>query len=340
MQKILITGFGGFIGYSLVQLLKEQFQITALDNFSDLSNYEIKKARAAELGIVDFDSFITETVFQSASGNFHYADLCDIAQLGKCFSSQQFDCVIHLAALTGVRQSLLNPQAYIDSNIKGFVNLLECAQKSGVKNIIYASSSSVYGLNDETPYTEEQKTDSPISVYAASKKADELIAHIYSQLYGINLIGLRFFTVYGPWARPDMAAYIFMKAIHENKPIELFNEGKMIRDFTYIGDVVKSISLLIEKNINEKDKGHRLFNVGNHHPVFTIDFLNEIEQAMNKKAIVNFKPAQPGDMLATNASCEKLFTYIGFKPETSISQGILQMTEWYRKYSIGLNRKF
>ncbi len=333
MQKILITGFGGFIGYSLVESMKEKFQITAFDNFSELSNYEIKKARVAELGITDFDSFKTKRIFQSASATFHYADLCNMAELEKSFSSNQFDCIVHLAALTGVRQSLVNPQAYIDSNVKGFVNLLECAKKFGVKNIIYASSSSVYGLNHETPYAENQKTDSPISVYAASKKVDELIAHTYAHLYGMNLIGLRFFTVYGPWTRPDMAAYIFMKAVQDNNPIELFKEGKMIRDFTYVGDVVKSITLLIDKMKNETASGHEIFNIGNHHPIFTIDFLKTIEDAMGKKASVNFKPVQAGDMLATNASCEKLFHYIGYKPQTSVLEGVNEMVKWYKAFT-------
>jgi UDP-glucuronate 4-epimerase len=330
MQKILVTGFGGFIGYTLVQQLKQKLSITAFDNFSDFSNYEIKQQRAAQLGITDFEAFKEQGSFQSTNGSFYYADLCSAEQLDKIFASQQFDCVIHLAALTGVRQSLVNPQAYIASNVTGFINLLECAKKYGVKNIIYASSSSVYGLNEETPYTENQKTDSPISVYAASKKADELIAHTYAQLFGIKLIGLRFFTVYGAWTRPDMAAYIFMKAISENKPIDLFNEGKMIRDFTYVGDVVQSISLLIEKIQTEPAPVHQIFNIGNHNPVYTIEFLNAIEAAMGKKAIINHKPVQPGDMLATNADCDKLHQYIGFKPETSIATGVAEMTQWFR----------
>lgn len=329
MQKILITGFGGFIGYSLVQELKGQFQIGALDSFSELSNYSIKLARARQLGISDFTLFKTKTLYQSAENSFHYADLCNLEQLEKIFSSTRFDLVIHLAALAGVRQSLLNPQVYIDSNIKGFVNLLECAKKFEVRNIIYASSSSVYGLNDETPYAESQRTDSPISIYAATKKADELFANVYSHLYGLNLIGLRFFTVYGPWTRPDMAAYIFMDAIRKNKPIELFNEGKMIRDFTFVGDVVKSISLLIDKIQKEESSGNKIFNIGNHKPIFTIDFLRLIEEAMHKKAVVVFKPMQPGDVLATNALCERLYDYTGFKPETSIEEGVQQMVRWF-----------
>lgn len=333
MQKVLITGFGGFIGYSLVQALKTRFQLTGLDNFSTLSNYEIKKQRAAELGITNFEQFKEQTNFADGKTNFYYADLCDLAALDKVFQSQGFDCIVHLAALTGVRQSLLNPQAYIDSNVKGFVNLLECAKKYGVKHVIYASSSSVYGLNEETPYTEDQRTDAPISVYAASKKVDELIAHTYSHLYNLNLIGLRFFTVYGAWTRPDMAAYIFMKAIAEGNPIDLFNEGKMIRDFTYVGDVVNSISILIDKITGGAKTGYQIFNIGNHNPVYTIEFLNLIEEAMGKKAIVNFKPAQPGDMLATNADSQNLFNYIGFKPETALKTGIAEMVEWFKGIS-------
>jgi UDP-glucuronate 4-epimerase len=217
--------------------------------------------------------------------------------------------------------------------VKGFVNLLECAKKYGVKNIIYASSSSVYGLNTQTPYTENQQTDSPISVYAVSKKADELLAHTYAQLFDLNLIGLRFFTVYGAWTRPDMAAYIFMQAIRNNQPIHLFNEGKMVRDFTYAGDVVNAIELLLGKITTEQAPTHQVFNIGNHRPILTIDFLKCIEQAMDKKAVVNFKPAQPGDMLATNADCEKLFNYIDFKPNTKIEKGVEEMVNWFNAFS-------
>lgn len=332
MQKILITGFGGFIGYSLVQELKDKFRITALDNFSELSNYEIKKARAAQLGIADTDLLKSQGHIQTPVADFYYADICKPEELEQCFTGEKIDVIIHLAALTGVRQSLLTPQTYIDSNVKGFVNLLECANRHSVKHVIYASSSSVYGLNSETPYTEQQRTDTPISVYAASKKADELLAHTYSHLYNINLIGLRFFTVYGPWTRPDMAACIFMKAILEGKPIDLFNEGKMIRDFTYVGDVVKSITLLIDKIQEPGTVKNLIFNVGNHSPVYTIDFLKEIEQALGRKAVVNNKPVQPGDMLATNADCSSLYTYIGYKPDTTISKGIAEMAEWYKAY--------
>ncbi len=333
MQRVLVTGFGGFIGYSLVQALRDKFEITGLDNFSAISNFEIKKERAAQLGILDFEKFKQQGFLKSEGGTFYYADLCDLVSLESVFATGNFDGIVHLAALTGVRQSLLNPQAYIDANVKGFINLLECAKKYGVKNIIYASSSSVYGLNDITPYTEDQKTDSPISVYAASKKADELIAHTYSQLYDINLTGLRFFTVYGPWTRPDMAAYIFMQAIKEEKAIDLFNEGEMIRDFTYVGDVVKSISLLIDKPLETGAVKHRIFNIGNHNPVLTIEFLKQIETAMGKKAKVNFKPVQPGDMLATNADCQKLYNYLGFKPETPLKEGVAEMAKWFLSVS-------
>lgn len=331
MQKILVTGFAGFIGYSLVNQLREKFSVTALDNFSRLSNYNIKKARAAELGIKNFSDFENTGSFQSANVTLHHADICKPEQLEKIISNESFDCVIHLAALTGVRPSLQNPQAYIDANVTGFINIAEACQKAGVKNIIYASSSSVYGLNQQTPYTENTCTDLPISVYAASKKTNELLAHTYAHLYSMNFIGLRFFTVYGPWTRPDMAAYLFMDAINHNKPISLFNEGKMIRDFTYINDVVQSIALLIEKIRTQKPGVHQIFNVGNHQPIYISDFLQSIEHSMNKKAIVDYKPIQAGDMLATSASCEKLFDYTGYKPHTEVHTGVQQMVDWYLK---------
>jgi UDP-glucuronate 4-epimerase len=332
MQRILITGFGGFIGYSLVKRLREKFEIVTFDNFSDVSNYEIKLDRAKELGVEFPETLKGNQTIQKGNITFHYADLRNTEDLERIFAANKFDIVIHLAALVGVRQSLKNPQVYIDSNVKGFVNLLECANKAAVKNVIYASSSSIYGLNDETPYTEDQKTDSPISVYAASKKANELLANVYSHLYGMNLIGLRFFTVYGPWTRPDMAAFIFMKAIMEEKPIALFNEGNMIRDFTYVDDITASISLLIDKIQTEKTPQNRIFNIGNHNPILTLDFLHLIEEAMGKKAIVTFKPVQAGDMLATNASCDELHRYTGFKPETAVAEGVKQMVKWFKQY--------
>lgn len=333
MQKILVTGFAGFIGYSLVSRLKEKFKVTALDNFSSVSNYEIKKARAAELGIKNFSSFKTTGSLCEENITLHYADVCNAQQLEKIIGTESFDCVIHLAALTGVRQSLQNPQAYIDANITGFTSLAEVCRKAGIKNIIYASSSSVYGLNKQTPYAEDASTDLPISVYAASKKTNELLAHTYAHLYHMNFTGLRFFTVYGPWTRPDMAAYLFMDAIYHNQSIPLYNEGKMIRDFTYIEDVVQSITLLIEKTANEKSGLHQLFNVGNHQPIYVSDFLHCIEHHMDKKAIIEHKPMQDGDMPATNASCDKLYDYIGFKPNTALQTGVHEMVNWYLKNS-------
>jgi UDP-glucuronate 4-epimerase len=329
MYNILITGFAGFIGSSLIASLKNKYNLVAFDNFSKVSNYDIKLQRAEHLGVTDPQTLQQQGAVEVDNTTYYYADLCNVEQLENVFSKHQFSLVIHLAALTGVRPSLQNPQAYIDVNVKGFVNLLECARKYGVNDIIYASSSSVYGSNTEIPYTEEQRTDSPISAYAASKKADELLANVYAHLYGMNMIGLRFFTVYGPWTRPDMAAYIFMDAIHKGKSIELFNEGKMIRDFTYVGDVVQSISLLIDK-MNDGSKGKNLvFNVGNHQPVQVMDFLNAIEQKMNKKAVITYKPIQPGDMPATNAVSDRLFSYTGYKPATTVQQGVNNMVDWF-----------
>lgn len=323
MQKILLTGYGGFIGSSLIKELNRHYQFVGLDNFTTFSNYDIKRKR---------ESYLLTEKPALKQVQFFEADICNESELEDIFQSHKFEMAIHLAALTGVRPSLVDPGAYIDVNVKGFVNILEQAKKNGIKHIIYASSSSVYGLNDEVPYTEEQQTDRPISAYAASKKANELLAHTYSYLYGMNIVGLRFFTVYGPWTRPDMAAYIFMKSILESKPIPLFNGGDMVRDFTYIGDVVTTIKLLIEKMNQESVYSHRVFNVGNHSPILTKDFLLAIEEAMKKKAIVVDKPIQPGDMLATNASTRALFNYIGFKPDTSIKDGVRQMVEWFTNY--------
>lgn len=329
MQKILITGFAGFIGYSLVKALREKYEIVAFDNFSKLSNYEIKLERARNLGIANPESF---TSTQANGATFYNTDLCNMEGLEEVFTAHQFSCIINLAALTGVRQSLNHPQAYIDANVKGFTNLLECAKKHGVTNIIYASSSSVYGLNDEVPYREAQRTDKQMSVYAASKKANELLANVYTHLYNFNMVGLRFFTVYGPWTRPDMAAYIFMKAIQEGKTIQLFNEGKMVRDFTNVQDVVKAISLLLEKMQQGERISNEVFNVGNHNPIYTIEFLQAIERAMGKQAIVDHQPIQPGDMPVTNASTEKLYRYLSFQPNTDINDGVKEMVEWYKQY--------
>lgn len=329
-MRILLTGYAGFIGYTLVQQLKEH-ELVGLDNFSSLSNYDIKLARAKQLGISDVKALANAPI-KNGNGTFYLADLADAAQLERILAAHKFDLIIHLAALTGVRQSLNNPQAYIDANVKGFVNLVEAANKSGVKNVIYASSSSVYGSNTQTPYAETQVTDSPISVYAASKKADELLAQVYSHLYGMNLIGLRFFTVYGAWTRPDMAAYIFMKAIADKQPIDLFNEGKMVRDFTYVGDVVKAIKLLMARFEKGGVQGSDIFNIGNHSPIYVSQYLAAIEQAMGEKAIINNKPIQPGDMPATNADSDKLFQYIGFRPDTKVEDGVKEMAAWFRSY--------
>lgn len=326
MKKILVTGFAGFIGSTLVRQLRNRYPIVAIDNFTDFSNSAIKQARAKDLG------YAPQVPGDVNGVTFLNADICDAGSLNKIFEAHQVDVIIHLAALTGVRQSLQNPQAYLEANVKGFLNVLECAKMHGVKNVIYASSSSVYGLNDEVPYTESQKTDSPISVYAASKKANELLAHTYAHLFGINFIGLRFFTVYGDWTRPDMAAYIFMKAIYEGNPLKLFNEGKMIRDFTHVDDVVKAISLLIEKIQQSSGGQHQIFNVGNHSPIYTIDFLRAIENAMGKKAIIENQKIQPGDMEATNASTDALYNYIGFKPDTKIEAGVESMVKWFLNY--------
>lgn len=335
MQKILITGFGGFIGYSLVQRLRGTHGIVALDNFTDFSNHSIKLARAKELGISNVEVLNASKAVSEDGVDFYKADICNPLELEKIFAQHKFDAIVHLAAFTGVRPSLQFPEAYINTNITGFSNVVESARKHGVKNIVYASSSSVYGANTTTPYSENQRTDSPISTYALSKKANELLAEVHTNLYGANIIGLRFFTVYGPWTRPDMAAYIFMKAISDQQTIQLFDSGKMLRDFTYIDDVTETIAALLEKTKNETAPSHGLFNVGNHQPVYTIDFLKKIESAMQQKAIIEFREMQQGDMQATYADTCKLQEYLGFAPSTDIDKGIATMVQWFRNYYRG-----
>jgi len=332
MRKILITGFAGFVGYSLLNRLREQYEITALDNFTNFSNYDIKLRRAAELGITNFAEFATKREAYENGVSFHLADVTDEDFLNQLFKNNRFDAVIHLAALTGVRPSLKHPQAYIDNNITGFKNILEAARTNNVKHIIYASSSSVYGANTTTPYSELQQTDKPISVYAASKKTNELFAELYSSLYGLNITGLRFFTVYGPWTRPDMAAYLFMKAIADETSIQLFDKGNLLRDFTYIDDVTNAIEMLLEKQLGTSESAHRIFNVGHHAPVKVSEFLATIEKHMGKKAIVTFSDMQPGDMPATYASVERLQQYLGIVPTTTTEEGIAKMVRWFKEY--------
>ena len=332
MEKVLVTGAAGFIGYHLsVRLCNEGFSVTGLDNLDSYYDVQLKKDRLAQISNSEF--------------RFIQQDLTDLESLQQLFLKEKFEYVVNLAAQAGVRYSLENPQAYIDSNIQGFMNILECCRYNRIKHLVYASSSSVYGANTHMPFSVHDNVDHPLSLYAATKKANELMAHTYSSLYKIPTTGLRFFTVYGPWGRPDMALFMFTKAILENKPIDVFNHGHHSRDFTYIDDIIEGVTRLISK-IPTPDKNwsgekpdpsssfapYRLFNIGNNNPVKLMDFIKTIEDAIGKEATKNYLPMQPGDVEATYADVDDLMDYVGFKPSTPLEQGIDAFVKWYRGY--------
>ena len=337
-MKILITGVAGFIGYHLAKgLINKSLDIVGLDNLNSYYETKLKKDRLKNLDLIASKS--------SALWKFIKLDLKDEDKLLEIFEKYKPDVVINLAAQAGVRYSLENPKAYISSNIVGFCNILECCKKYPVKNFIYASSSSVYGGNKKLPFSETSNVDHPVSLYAATKKSNELIAHTYSHLYEIPCTGLRFFTVYGEWGRPDMAPMIFAKAIYDNKPIKIFNNGLMKRDFTYINDIIECIIKLINKPakgnknfdaINPDPSTswcpHQIFNLGNNKTVKLMDFISILENEIGKKALKEFVPMQPGDVQETFANTENIFEYIGFKPSTNIQTGIKEFISWYKQY--------
>ena len=332
-MRVLVTGAAGFIGMHVSQrLLNRGDEVVGLDNLNDYYDVNLKLARLAEI--------------EGMSGfTFLQADLADRATLESCFGEYKFDAVINLAAQAGVRYSLENPHAYVDSNIVGFMNVLECCRHHNIGHLVYASSSSVYGLNSSMPFSIHDNVDHPISLYAASKKANELMAHTYSHLYGLPTTGLRFFTVYGPWGRPDMALFLFTEAIVKGEPIKVFNNGEMLRDFTYIDDIVEGVLRVLDKpatpntawNSDSPDPGtspahYRLYNIGNNNPVKLLDFIAAIEQALGKQAIKNMLPIQPGDVAATYANIEDLEQDVGYRPDTPIAKGIEQFVNWYQDY--------
>jgi UDP-glucuronate 4-epimerase len=326
MSKILVTGAAGFIGFHVSQKLLDRGEtVIGLDNLNDYYDVTLKSDRLAQLK--DRDNF-----------QFCYLDLSDRAGMEELFAQYQPDRVIHLAAQAGVRYSIQNPHAYIDSNIVGFTNILEGCRHHSVKHLVYASSSSVYGSNRTMPFSVHHNVDHPISLYAATKKANELMAHTYSHLYEIPTTGLRFFTVYGPWGRPDMATFSFTKAILEGRPIDLYNYGKMQRDFTYIDDIVEGVIRVSDRIPQKKSDGvnsdapYRIYNIGNHQPVELLQFVETLEKCLGTKAQRNFLPLQPGDVLATYADITDLKQEIGFEPETSIEVGLEKFVEWYCRY--------
>ncbi|WP_317126547.1 NAD-dependent epimerase [Aureibaculum marinum] len=341
-MKVLVTGAAGFIGYHLSKLLSQNgYQVVGIDNINDYYDQNLKYARLADLGIER--AKIEDNKPVKGAITFVKLDLQDKANLMELFKKEKFDYVVNLAAQAGVRYSIENPQTYIDNNITGFLNVLEGCRNYPVKHLIYASSSSVYGLSEQIPFSVDSHTDHPMAIYAASKKANEMMAHSYSHLFDIPSTGLRFFTVYGPMGRPDMALYLFTKAIVEDKEFDVYNHGNMSRDFTYVGDIVESIKRLIplapkknnpkfnpEKPVPSASTApYQIFNIGNNSPVQLMEFVRAIEKALGKKGKINLKPIQPGDVPSTYADVESLFEYINFKPSTPIEEGIQAFVDKY-----------
>jgi len=336
-MKILVTGVAGFIGYSLVKKLQSHsHKIIGVDNVNDYYDVNLKYSRLEDTGInrnqIKENILLQSDVCKNYS--FQKTDITNLNELQKLFEKEQFDIVINLAAQAGVRYSLQNPHAYVQSNLVGFVNLLECCRHYKIKHFIYASSSSVYGMNDKIPFSEEDNVDYPVSLYAATKKSNELLAHTYSHLYSLPTTGLRFFTVYGPWGRPDMSPMLFADAILHNRPIKVFNHGDMERDFTYIDDIIKGIIAVTNSapDANENHPFYRLLNIGNSHPIQLMDFITIMENCLGKKAIKEMLPMQDGDVKRTYADTSKLEKLTGYKPSTSLESGISEFVQWYKSY--------
>lgn len=336
-MKILVTGTAGFIGYHLAKkLLERGDEVVGLDNINDYYDVNLKYARLEELGIKK--SLIVADTLPAVSTKypqhkFIKVNLENTQAIYNIFENEKFDAVCNLAAQAGVRYSLENPHAYIDSNVKGFMNILEACRHNGVKNLSYASSSSVYGLNKEQPFKTTHKTDTPISLYAATKKANELMAHTYSHLYGISTTGLRFFTVYGPYGRPDMAPMLFANAILNDKEIKVFNHGDMSRDFTYIDDIVDGIIKVIDNP--PKDSLYKIYNIGNNSPVQLLDFIKTLENSIGMEAKKNFLPMQDGDVVSTYADVDDLIKDFDYKPDTKLKDGIDEFVKWYKSFYEG-----
>ncbi|MDD2319745.1 MAG: NAD-dependent epimerase [Geobacteraceae bacterium] len=333
MAKILVTGAAGFIGFHLSRrLLDRGDQVVGFDNLNDYYDVSLKEARLQQLEGRDGFTFIS-------------GDLTDREAMTQLFAAGRFTKVVHLAAQAGVRYSLVNPHAYIDSNISGFMNILEGCRHNGVEHLVYASSSSVYGANTLMPFSVHHNVDHPVSLYAATKKANELMAHTYASLYKIPCTGLRFFTVYGPWGRPDMALFLFTRAILEGKPIDVYNEGRMRRDFTYIDDIVEGVVRVTDLtpvpnpawSSDAPDPGtsyapYRIYNIGNNNPVELLRFIEVLEEKLGRRAIRNLLPIQPGDVPATCADVDDLTRDAGFAPQTTVEEGVGRFVEWYRGY--------
>ena len=325
-MKVLVTGAAGFIGSKLMYTLKERGdEVVGIDNYNDYYDIRLKEGRCKAFGL-----------------EVRKMDLADKEAIDRLFAAEKFDKVVNLAAQAGVRYSITNPYAYLQSNLVGFLNILEACRNNQVKHLVYASSSSVYGMNAKVPYSEDDKVDNPVSLYAATKKSNELMAHSYCKLYGIAMTGLRYFTVYGPWGRPDMAPMLFASAISKGETIKVFNHGDMIRDFTFIDDIVADFTFIDDivagtigclDHLPEPDANglrYRVYNIGCSNPVKLMDFISEIEQALGVEAKKEFLPMQPGDVYQTNADTTKLEAEIGYKPVVRLHEGIGKFIEWYK----------
>jgi len=334
-MKILITGSGGFIGYHLSKyLLEKKFEVVGLDSLNDYYSPKLKLDRLKLLGI-KAELSKDNTSYQSsvyANFKFYKCDISDFISLTEIFRIEQFDVIFNLAAQAGVRNSIINPSQYINSNVSGFLNILECAKDFNCKNVFYASSSSVYGKNEKQPFSEEDRVESPLNMYAVTKRTNELMAYCYTDLYNIKTIGLRFFTVYGPWGRPDMAPILFAKSILNGELINIFNQGKMERDFTYVDDIVYSLYKLL-LNVDGL-QSCELFNIGCNHPVNLEYFISTLEVNLNRKAIKNYLPMQMGDVKSTWADTSKISKVIGYEPDTNIEIGVKSFTDWISSYGL------
>lgn len=337
-MKILITGAAGFIGFHLIRKLVKQntIEIVGIDNLNNYYDESLKLARLAECGIkkekisnASFSKSLTHTNYK-----FARIDIADYCALSDLFESQKFDIVINMAAQAGVRYSIENPHVYAHSNILGFTNILECCRHNKIKHLIYASSSSVYGINNTIPFNENGDVDHPVSFYAATKKSNELMAHTYSHLFQLPTTGVRLFTVYGPWGRPDMAPMLFAKWIYEKKAIQVFNHGDMLRDFTYVEDIADGIIRLIEKEPSgdEVHPYYRILNIGNSSPIKLLDFIHCMETYIGAKALLDMRPMQPGDVKVTYADTSKLEALINYKPSTSLERGVAAFIDWYKSF--------
>ena len=348
MQKILVTGTAGFIGFHLTRrFVNEGHEVVGLDIINDYYDINLKYSRLSVLGIDKEQIKLNKKVSSSVYPNLYFikSDLADHEYIVEMMRSESFDYVVNLAAQAGVRYSIDNPLAYTHSNVDGFLSILEGARHSKVKHVVYASTSSVYGLNTAMPLKETTPTEHPMALYAATKKANEMMAHSYSHLFDVPTSGLRFFTVYGPWGRPDMALFLFAEAMRKCEPINVFNHGKMIRDFTYVDDIVESIARLIVKppqrskewngdlpRIDSSSAPYRIFNIGNGSPVELMRYIEALESSLGLKGKYNMMDIQPGDVPATHADTNALEKYIGFKPETTVEKGIQKFIAWYKDY--------